>query len=269
MKEVGVPVLPPHSYAFKIIKNILEYSQYNTGNRILKIAIPDRNVNRGMVLSENQSKTIIKDLGIPVPEEKIAENEEDAERIADEIGFPVVMKINSSEIMHKSDAGGVILNITNVKEVKESYRSILANIRNYSSDVTIKGVLVQKMQPKGLETIIGVKSDPIFGPMVIFGLGGFFVDIFEDFSLYPIPFGKAEAFDMINSLKLSDLFHGYRNHPELDTHALVAALVAVSDFAVKNKNRLVEMDINPLVVYEKGKGVMALDGLIIADGEPI
>jgi len=265
MRSVGVPILPPHSYAFKVIQNIIEYSQYNTKDKRLEPAIPEKKINRKIVLSEHESKKMLKCLGIPIPEEKIAENEKDALRITEQIGFPVVMKIDSSDILHKTDAGGVILSIKNINEARQSYREILENVRNYNAKTNINGVLIQKMLPKGLETIIGVKSDPLFGPMVMFGIGGVFVEMFEDVCLYPVPFGKTEAFKMINSLNSSELFHGYRNQAELDVDELAIVLVNISEFAARNKNVLLEMDINPLVVYEKGKGVVALDALIIAD----
>ena len=260
MKSVGVPILPPHLYAFKIIRNIIDFSLYNYKAKTLEVAVANKKVSGKIVLSEYQSKKVLKDAGIRIPEENIAENEEEALQIAEQIGFPVVMKVNSSKILHKSDVGGVILNINNISETKKAYRSIIKKVTKCDNSV-----LIQKMMPKGLETIIGVKSDQLFGPMVMFGIGGVFVEMFEDVCLYPAPFGKMEALEMINSLRSAKIFNGYRNQPALDVDKLADVLAKISKFAARNKNELMEMDINPLVVYEKGKGVVALDGLIIAD----
>lgn len=265
LKEVGIPVLPPTYYAYKHVRILLDYAKWvnEIDMRTMDVAIPVENKGERHALSEHDSKELLSKYGIPVPEEYIAVSEDDAVEFAAKLGYPVVMKIESADILHKSDAGGVKLNIKSCDEVREYYHAILDNCKKFKSDAKINGVLMQKMLPSGMEVIIGVNNDPVFGPMVLFGLGGIFVELFKDVSLYPAPFGKQEAYKMINSLKSSKMFYGYRGQKELDVEALADTLVSVSNFAVANKDRLVEADINPLFVYEKGKGVAAADGLVI------
>ncbi len=265
LAEAGVPVLPPPIYAYKIIKYILEYSLWlqKSSIRTLSIASPNNYDGDRVALSEHESKKLLKDYGVNVSNEAIATSSEQAVKLANEIGYPIVMKIESSDILHKSDAGGVKLNVKNAEEVEKYYSEILENAKAYKADAKINGVLVQEMLPKGMEVIIGVNTDPQFGPMVLFGTGGIFVEVFKDVSLYSVPFGRAEALEMINSLKSSKMFYGYRGQDELDVDALADTLVAVSNFAVDNKDTLLEMDINPLFVYPKGSGVSAADGLIV------
>lgn len=266
LADVGVPVLPPPVYAYNVVRYIVNYSQWlsSVGYRTLAIAPPEETAGKTIALSEHESKELLQRFGVPVSREALAKTAEEAVEIATKMGFPLAMKIESADILHKSDVGGVKLNVGSAAEVKRFYRELLANAREHKPDAKINGVLLQEMlSGKGLEVIVGVKNDPQFGPMVLFGIGGIFVEVFKDVSLYPAPFGPAEALMMVDSLQAAKLFHGYRGRAELDIEALTRAMVAVSNFAVANKNVLVEMDINPLFVFEKGKGVVAADGLVI------
>ena len=265
LSEAGIPVMPPTYYAYKHIRILLDYVKWqkSLSKRTLEVALPENTQGKRVPLSEHDSKEMLAEYGIPVPPEKIAKTADDAVAYAAEIGYPLVMKIESADILHKSDAGGVKLNVNSDSEVLENFRLIMENAKAYKPDAAINGILMQKMLPKGMEVIIGVNNDPVFGPMVLLGLGGVFVELFKDVALYPAPFGKDEAKVMIDSLKSSKMFYGYRGDAPKDVDALAETLVKISDFAVEKKDSLVELDINPLFVYEKGEGVAAVDGLIV------
>jgi acetyltransferase len=265
LRNAGIPVMPPTFYAYKHIRILMDYVEWlaSSSIRTFDVAIPENLSGEDVALSEHDSKNMLAEFGIPVPEEFIATNENEAVEYADRIGYPIVMKIESADILHKSDAGGVKLNLKSPEDVRRSYGQIMENAKAYKPDAVINGGLIQKMLPQGMEVIIGVNNDPVFGPMVLFGLGGVFVEVFKDVSLYPAPFGLNEAYKMINSLKSSKMFYGYRGQEPKDVDALAETLVLVSQFAVENKNQLVELDINPLFVYEKGRGVAAADGLVV------
>nr|WP_325195961.1 acetate--CoA ligase family protein [uncultured Oscillibacter sp.] len=265
LREAHIPVLTPGKYAYESLKKVMDYAAWRATAdlRTLDLAVPQPLEGTRRALSEYDSKKLLSGFGVPVPPAAVAVTEDEAVRYAEEIGYPVVLKIDSAEILHKSDVGAVMLNVRSPQEVREKYRQILANVRAKRPEAGYNGILVQKMIPTGLEVIVGVNVDPQFGPMVLLGLGGVFVELFRDVALYPAPFGRPEAMMMIDSLKSSAMFHGYRGGPELDVDALADTLVAVSQFAVANRDHLLEMDINPLFVYEKGKGVSAADGLVV------
>ncbi|HHW95045.1 MAG TPA: acetate--CoA ligase family protein [Mogibacterium sp.] len=261
--QLGVPVLPCIKYAFAALKHLSDFISYDVSMRSLDLAIPDVTLTGRRALGEYASKKLLADSGVPVDLGKVAKSAKEAADFADLIGYPVVAKIESDEILHKSDVGGVKLNLKNRDEVKEAYEQIMLNVAENSGDASINGVLVQHMAEKGRELIIGVKSDPQFGPMILVGLGGVFVELFKDVALYPAPLNKEEAVEMIESLKSYKLLTGYRGEEASDIDALAEYIVKISDFAVANKNKLIEMDINPLFVYPKGKDPSIVDALVI------
>ncbi len=265
LKDAGIPVMPPCSYAYKHVRKMLDYAAWckKSDEIILESAIPACLDGDRLALSEHDSKEMLKGYGIRVSREAIAKSEDEAVRMAEEIGYPIVLKVESNEILHKSDVGGVKLNLNDEAGIREAYNGILENCKKNCPDAKINGILVQEMLPYGMEIIIGINNDPLFGPMVLVGLGGVFVEVFKDVALRAAPFGKPEALEMIQSLKAYRMFDGYRGGKVYDVEALADTLVHVSDFAVANKDTLLEMDINPLFVYEKGKGVAAADGLIV------
>ncbi len=266
LKDVNIPVTAPCYYAYKHVAKVMEYAKWARNVDVTKLesAVPSSMAeSETYALSEHDSKMMMAEFGIPVPKEDVATSEDMAVEIANKIGYPIVMKVESSEILHKSDVGGVKLSIRDEQGVRTAYKTILENCEKNCKGAKINGILVAQMLDAGLEVIVGVNNDPLFGPMVLCGLGGVFVEVFKDVSLYPAPFGKSEALEMITSLKAYKMFTGYRGQPELDVEALADTLVAVSKFATANKDKLVEMDINPVFVYPKGKGVAAADGLII------
>ena len=266
LKEAGIPVLPPCSYACRQVKRLLRYAKWRreTDPDTLEDALPDAPASGAIqALSEHASKELLRSFGVPVPEEQVAKSAQEAVQYAEAMGYPVVLKIESADILHKSDVGGVRLSLQREEEVRKAYEEILENAGRHCPQARINGVLVQKMLEPGLEVIVGVQNDPLLGPMVLCGLGGVFVEVFRDAALFPAPLRREDALRMIRSLKAYKLFQGYRGQPELDVEALAQILVSVGDFAVEYRNQLAEMDINPVFVYPKGKGAAAADGLVV------
>lgn len=217
-------------------------------------------------LTESFSKQILQAYDIPVTREETALSAGEAVLAANRIGYPVVMKILSPDLPHKSDAGGVALNLAGDDDVRAAYETIIANARKYRADAIIEGVLVQEMLPPGLEVIVGIKSDPVFGPAVVFGLGGIFVEVLKDVSTRIAPLLEEDAREMIEELKGKAIFRGARGAKPVDLDALVAVMLKVSRLAVELEGRVAELDINPLVLYEEGRGVVAADALVVLKG---
>ena len=202
-------------------------------------------------LLEPEAKTICMEYGIPVTKFKVALNEKEAAKYADEIGYPVVLKIVSPDIIHKSDAGGVMVNLKNPAEVTVAYKKILENVKKYKSDAKIVGVLVQEMAPQSTEVIVGAIKDPQFGQTVMFGLGGIFVEILKDVNFRIAPLTTDDAKEMITELKAYPLLKGYRNTPPADIDALVGILCSTSRLVMDNPE-IKELDLNPVMAYQKG-----------------
>jgi acetate---CoA ligase (ADP-forming) len=220
----------------------------------------------GVTLTESFSKKILQAYDIPVTREETVFGAGEALIKAKKIGYPVVMKILSPDLPHKSDAGGVILNLDSDDAVQKAYDDIIANARKYKANARIEGVLVQEMLPAGIEVIVGVKSDPVFGPAVVLGLGGIFVEVLKDFSTRVAPLREEDAREMIDELKGSSIFKGVRGAQPADLDALISVILKVSRLAVELEDKIAELDINPLIVYEKGKGVVAADALVVLKG---
>ncbi len=266
LKDVGIPVTAPCYYGYKHIAKLTQYVNWlnTTNTETLKDAVPDYPFRgRKIALSEHASKEMLKNYGIPVSEEEIAESEEEAILIAEKIGYPLAMKVESSDILHKSDVGGVKLNIINKNQVREAFQEIIKNCRRNCPEAHINGILMQKMLKKGTEIIVGVTNDSSFGPMVLCGMGGVFTEIFKDVALFPAPLEKKNALEMLQSLKSYKILNGYRGKNRKDINALAELLVKIGDFAVAHKNDLAEMDINPVFLYPEGEGIALADALIV------
>jgi acetate---CoA ligase (ADP-forming) len=219
--------------------------------------VPDR------ALSEWRSKKVLAAYGIPVTEEILTRTPAEARTAAEKIGYPVAMKIMSADFLHKTDVGGVRLNINSAKEVEQEYHNLLTIADLKRSEAIVEGVLVQEMIEPGLEMIIGIKKDPVFGPAVLLGLGGIFVEVLKDVSIRIVPLREEDAREMISELKGNALFKGVRGNLSRDTDALVEVLLKVSRMAYELDDIIDEMDINPLVVKAKGKGAIAVDALVV------
>ncbi|MFZ3060424.1 MAG: acetate--CoA ligase family protein [Candidatus Methanoperedens sp.] len=201
------------------------------------------------ILTEHEAKKLLAKYGVPVTEERIAGSADEAFDIAMELGMPVAMKISSPEIPHKSDVGGVVLNVKE-DDVKTTYAEIMARIKKAAPNANIEGILVQQMAPPGHEIIVGLKKDAQFGHALMFGLGGIFVEVYKDVSFRVVPINKSDALDMISEIKGHPILKGIRGRMPADVDAIARVLVSVSDMAEKEK--IIELDINPLIVGESG-----------------
>jgi acetyltransferase len=214
-------------------------------------------------LTEFEGKQLIAEWGIPVTREEIASTAEEAVDAAQRIGFPVAMKVNSPDILHKTEAGGIRLGLSNADEVGAAFAEITSNARRYDPQAAIDGVLVQEMVSNGVEVIAGINYDPQLGPVVLFGTGGVMVEVYNDVAVRHCPITPAEAVEMIDQVKGARLLRGFRGAPEADVPALADTLVQVSHMAVHLEGQLSELDINPLMVLPKGQGVKVADALAV------
>ena len=202
-------------------------------------------------LLETEAKTVCMEYGIPVTKFQLAKNEVEAVKFAEEIGYPIVLKIVSPDIIHKSDVGGVVVGLKTAKDVRNAYKQILESIKKHKADAKIVGVLVQEMAPSSTEVIVGAIKDPQFGPALMFGLGGIFVEVLKDVTFRVAPITVDEAREMINEVKAYPLLKGYRNQPPADIEAIVQILLNTSRLVMEHQE-IKELDLNPIMVYEKG-----------------
>jgi acetyl coenzyme A synthetase (ADP forming)-like protein len=207
------------------------------------------------LISEAEGYELLKNAGIPVPAYAIARTADEAIAIAEKIGFPVVMKIISPQIIHKSDAGGVRTNISSKDDVKRAYQAIISGARAFSSEAVIDGVIVEQQQKKGLEIIIGGRVDPTFGKIITVGMGGTLVELLRDVSIRVLPVGRDDITAMLLELQGYRLIEGYRNEPARDKEALVSLIDTIARFFVEH-DEIVEFDINPVFLYEKGAAIV-------------
>lgn len=243
------------------------YSQFEKQNNesVLVIKKPEINdliIKENSDITEYNAKKVLKEYGINITQEEIATNKEEAVRIAERIGYPVVMKIQSPDISHKTEAKAVRLGIYTKEEVLYTFDEILQNAISYNPNAQIEGVLIQEMVRDGVEVILGITNDKLFGPAVMFGLGGIFAEVMKDVTFRLAPLTKSMAIEMIQEIKGYPILTGIRGKPPADLEALTDALLNLSAMAVDLKESVAELDINPLFVFEKGKGVKAGDALI-------
>ncbi|MCL2767060.1 MAG: acetate--CoA ligase family protein, partial [Peptococcaceae bacterium] len=215
----------------------------------------------GTILSESQAKNFIRSCGIETTREALASNPEEAVDIATGLGYPVALKVCSPDIAHKTEADGVKLNLTTSAEIVSAYREIMENTRKHQPEAHIDCVLVQEMLTTGIEVIAGISQDPVFGPVVLFGLGGIWVEALDDVSLRIAPLDYNDAAEMISEIKGAAVLAGLRGRSAGDREALIALLVKLSQIAVAFPE-ISEIDLNPLFVYPPGQGVRAVDALV-------
>jgi acyl-CoA synthetase (NDP forming) len=201
------------------------------------------------ILTEHEAKKLLIKYGIPVTRESIANSPDEAFAIASQIGTPVAMKISSPDISHKSDVGGVVLNVS-APEARSTYDRIISQIKKVAPIAKITGILVQQMAPQGHELIVGLKKDAQFGHALMFGLGGIFVEVYKDVSFRVVPIEKSEALDMISQIRGYPILKGIRGRKPANIEAIAHVLVSVSRMA--EKENIIELDINPLMVNETG-----------------
>ena len=218
-------------------------------------------------LSESEAKQLVAAWGIPLPQEAIAQSAGGAVEAARRLGYPVVLKVDSPDILHKTEAGVVRLGLRSDDEVRSAYDEIMANAKRNAPDAAIAGVSVQEMVKDGVEMIAGIKYDVQLGPMLLFGSGGVMVEVFNDVALRHCPITPTEARKMIDEVKGAKLLRGFRGKPPADVDALAAVLVNLSNMAAQLEGTLAEMDVNPLMVLPEGQGVKAVDALVVLQSQ--
>jgi acyl-CoA synthetase (NDP forming) len=224
-------------------------------------AIIDRARTQGRkILTEVESKQLLEEAGIPIVRARLATTSDAAVQAARDIGFPVVLKVVSPQITHKSDVGGVKLDLKSAEEVADAFDEIMAAARGAAPDATIDGVSVQQMARPGIEVIVGVSTDPQFGPVIMFGLGGILVEVLKDVSFRIIPIASRDARQMIHEIKGFPLLEGYRGQDPADLAALESLLLRVSAF-VEQQPEVSELDLNPVFAYKDG--ALAVDARIV------
>lgn len=275
----NVPTLQGTEESLRSAKHLIDFANYRTEKtRKHAVQLDDGRRKRALellentVLSEHASKLLLSLYGIGITEEEVAESISEAKQIAQKIGYPVVLKVNSCEIQHKTDVDVIRLHIKNEKELIQGYNEILLNAKEVVSPPEIDGVLVQEMLDleDALEVIAGVKMDPQFGPVILFGIGGIFVEVFQDVALRVAPIEEKDAWAMIKEIHGAELLKGFRGKKAVDEKAIVDVLLSLSDLALELEEEVVEIDINPLVVFPKRKGAIAADALVVCEaGGPI
>jgi acetate---CoA ligase (ADP-forming) len=278
LKRTNVAVYGDVYEAVACLGSAYAYSRYRTersaetADAEIDGAAIDRVLNGALregrtFLLANEGRAVMRAAGIPLPKSAVARGLDEAVRAAEEIGFPVVMKVVSRDILHKSDAGGVALDLTDRNEVIDAYQAILRNCRAYKADAAIEGVEVSEMVSAGAETIVGARRDSTFGPIVMFGLGGIYVEVMKDVAFRALPVSRREILSMVKQIRAYPLFLGVRGEEKKDVDSVVETIVKVGAILQKCR-RITDLEINPLVVYENGRGVKAVDvRILITQGE--
>ncbi|MFP3854288.1 MAG: acetate--CoA ligase alpha subunit [Anaerolineales bacterium] len=220
-----------------------------------------------VTIGDSEARDILTAYDIEIPASELAESADEAVDIASEIGYPVVLKVASPDILHKTDVGGVKVNLENATDVRDAFDLITYRAHRYLPEARIWGCLVQKMVPEGLEILIGMNRDPQFGPLVTFGLGGIYVETLKDVSFRVAPFSRKEAEEMLTEIRTSALLDGVRGEPPVDKESLLDTLLRIGQL-VQDFPEITELDINPFIVYERGQGGIAIDmRLVLKSGE--
>ncbi|MEC2057399.1 acetate--CoA ligase family protein [Peribacillus psychrosaccharolyticus] len=266
----GIPVIPGHLNPIRGFAKLVEYSEYYRKTQLEKTVESSRKIQKqslqnllqpGTTLSELQASEILDRYHIPTTKRLLAVSAVEAIHHANHIGYPVVLKIDSSDIPHKTEAGAIRLNIKNDQEVREAFLEINRNVLNYKSDAKVNGISVQEMLPVGVEVIIGANNDPVFGPVIMFGLGGIFVEIYKDISFRVAPLTREDAKSMIEEIKGIEILKGSRGKASVNIESIIDVLVNVSDLVTDHSDSIEELDINPLIVYEDG--IKAADAMLV------
>ncbi|MFE3825694.1 acetate--CoA ligase family protein [Streptomyces sp. NPDC059092] len=225
-------------------------------------ATPRREVPDGP-LSEAAAQRLLASVGVPFPDSRLVTSAAEAAEAAAEAGFPVVMKIVSPDIPHKTEIGGVVLGVTDAEAAAAAFTTLTARAAAARPDARVEGVLVSRTAPPGVEVIVGVRRDPVFGPVVLFGTGGVRAELFRDVATRVGAVDRDEALRMIAETRGHALLTGFRGAPEADTGAVADLLVTLSAFAVAHADRIETVELNPVIVREAGQGVLALDALLV------
>jgi acetate---CoA ligase (ADP-forming) len=266
LAKSGAAVLSGLTHAGTALRRLVDYARFKPPAYAEAPSLPVRDLSAHLespVLSEADSKALLRAAGIALPEEVLVTDRNGLDAAIARAGFPLVMKVQSPNIPHKSEVGGVRVNITTKGEVFLAYEALLANVRKARPDAQIQGVLVGPMAKKGVEIIIGTLCDATFGPMVMVGLGGLTTELFRDVVYRPAPVSAAEAAGMLDELKAAPLLHGFRGAPKADVAALAELIAQLSLLATRLREEVAEIEVNPVLVHPEGRGVTIVDALVV------
>lgn len=217
----------------------------------------------GRIVCEYEAKHILAAYGIGSSGNDLVASADEAIAAAEKFDGNIALKIQSPDILHKTDSGGVALNLETEEQIRTAYDSMIENARTYFPDAVIKGVLVEPMAPPGVEVILGIKHDPKFGPMLMVGLGGIHVEVLGDVAFAPVPLAHAAAHDLLRKLRGACILDGVRGTPASDIGALVEVMAGLSYFAADHADIITEIDLNPVIVHPAGQGASVVDALIV------
>lgn len=212
------------------------------------------------LLTEVEAKEMLEAAGIPVAKTRLARDSDEAAKLADEIGYPIVIKIVSPDVAHKSDVGGVRLNLTSADEVRAAFDAMMADVKRAQPGANLVGAAIQHMAPQGTEVIVGMTTDPQFGPVLMFGLGGIFVEVLEDVAFRIVPLERRDARQMIREIRGYPVLEGVRGQDPADQTALEELLLKLSAF-IESHPEITELDLNPVFAYKQG--ALAVDARIV------
>jgi acetyltransferase len=266
LREAGVPIMEGAECATATIRNLAEYFEFQKNRQTIapkqsQALLQPAKLSSG-ILGAEAAFRLFEDFAIPVAPTVLARTADEATSAAEKMGYPVVLKIESAQITHKSDVGGVALRLSNAAEVRDAYARIQAEVRKCAPSATIDGVVVQRMAGEGVEMILGIKRDPLFGPVVLCGFGGILVEVLKDVVIGIPPLTRDQAHDMLKRLRGFTILGGVRGKPPADVDALLDAIAGVSQLAVALGNQLLGLDINPMIVLPKGEGALAVDAVV-------
>ena len=265
LRGAGIPIMEGAECATATIRNLADYYDFQKARLDGGAEVPRPAAHAKLpsgVLGAEAAFTLFKDFNIPAAPTILTTSADEAATAADKIGYPVVLKVESAQITHKSDVGGVALKLANAVEVREAYSRITKQVSTNAPQAKIDGVIVQRMAGEGVEMILGIKRDPLFGPVVLCGMGGILVEVLKDIAVGIPPLTRTQAHDLLARLRGLQILGGVRGKPAGDVDALCDAIVAVSNLAVSLGDQLNGIDINPLIVLPKGQGVVAVDAVV-------
>ncbi|MGL3105952.1 acetate--CoA ligase family protein [Bradyrhizobium sp. BR 1432] len=266
LAKSGVVVLSGLTHVGVALRRLVDYAKFNLPKPADETRLPVRDLSahlKPQAWSEADSKTLLRAAGIALPDEVLVTDKAGLDEAVARVGFPLVMKIQSPDIAHKSEVGGVRVNITTKGEVFLAFEALLDNARTQRPDAAIQGVLVGPMAKKGVEIIVGTMMDQTFGPMVMVGLGGVTTELFRDVVYRPAPVGAEEAGAMLAGLKAAPLLNGFRGAAKADVTAMAQLIADVSVLAARHAQEIAEIELNPVLVHPEGQGVTIVDALVV------
>ena len=263
INALGIPVFPSIPAAASGLAGLVKLGQLTTLPTAAAYNGPIDRVDPAVFRNEFYAKQALAAAGISVPREEVVTSADDAVRSAQATGYPVVLKIASEDIAHKTEIGGVALNLQDDDAVRQGYDRLMANAQKHAPQARLDGVLVAPMVRGGVELIAGVSRDPVFGPVVMVGLGGIYAEILKDVAVQVAPVSEDEALRMIRSLKMFPLLDGARGQAKADVAAAARTVARLSEFACRHANDVAEIDMNPILVKPEGEGVLVLDAMMV------